>query len=89
MLALVVMILVALMGAALVGASTPGLFWLTLVAIAAMLGTGAVGVRMLGARAEEEAARGERRASLTLVTSGRGGAHRPAPRDGGEASRAA
>lgn len=89
MLGLVVALLVVCLGAAVAGVVIPGLFWLTVVALAGILGTGAVGVSMLRPREGDEASPAERRAELRSITPARTGPHSRASQDGGGASRAA
>lgn len=88
MLGLVVALLVVCLGAAVAGVVIPGLFWLTVVALAGILGTGAAGVSIFRPREEDDASRAERRAELRLITPTRTGPRSRAPQDGG-ASRAA
>ncbi|MGY1707410.1 STAS domain-containing protein [Geodermatophilus sp. SYSU D00697] len=88
MLTTVIALLVVSLGAAVVGTVVTGLFWLTLVGIAGVLGTGAVGVSRIGVPPEDDAPAVARRSHLRLVGTGRGAAHSGGTADG-ECRRAA
>ncbi len=75
--------------AAVVGTVVPGLFWLTLVSLAGLLLTGAVGVSTIPAPAEGGASPVGRRPRLSMVGSIDGPGDRGGSQDGGELSRAA
>jgi hypothetical protein len=89
MLGIVVTLLIVCLVALVVGAVTVGLFWLALVAIAGILGTGAVGVSLLGLRAEDGAPPAGRRAGLTVITPPQPASDGHAVHDGGEIGKAA
>jgi hypothetical protein len=89
MLGLVMALLLVCLGAAVAGAVVPGLFWLTLVALAGLLVTGAAGVSMIRPPAEGGAPPVERRAHLRVVSSAGGGRDRGGSQDGGELRSAA
>ncbi|MGY1780630.1 hypothetical protein [Geodermatophilus sp. SYSU D01036] len=73
MVATVLALLALFLGAALVGTLVTGLFWLTLVALAGILGTGAVGVSRVGVP-DDDAPANARRSHLRLVRTGYGAA---------------
>ncbi len=89
MLGLIIAVLVIFLGAAAVGTIVPGLFWLTVVAIAGVLVAGAVGVSMLRIRPEDDARPDVRRGQLTVVAAHRSPPQNHGSQDGGEVSRAA
>lgn len=88
MLALVSASLAAFTGAAVVGASVTGLFWLTVVAFAGLLLTGAMAVNMVVQRAEVDT--GARpTATVSDITAHRHARRRQGAHDGGALSKAA
>ena len=89
MLGIVVTLLIVCLVALVVGAVTVGLFWLTLVAIAGILGTGAAAVSMLGLRGEAGAPPADRRAGLSLITPPQPASDGRAVHDGGGIGKAA
>ena len=88
MLAVVIALLVICLGAAVAGAVVPGLFWLTVVSLAGLLLTGAVGVSMVPGPADAGSP-AARRPQLRVIGSADGGRHRAVSQAGGELSRAA
>ena len=89
MLVLVVALVLVWLGIAVVGTVVSGLFWLTLVAIAAILGTGAVGVSLHAARPVPERRPAVRHAKVRSITSAPGHPRGRSPQDDGELRRAA
>lgn len=89
MLGIVVMLLIACLVALVVGAVTVGLFWLAVVAIAGLLGTGAVAVSMLGPRAEDGAPPADRRTGMHPITPAQDVFDGHAVGDGGGVSKSA
>jgi uncharacterized membrane protein len=83
MLGLITVLLVVFLGAAAVGAVVTGLFWLTLIALALFLVTGAVGVSLHLQRADDSPSPVEHEAEVRPISS------RRRAQGGGEFSRAA
>lgn len=88
MLRVVVLILLACFGAAVVGAATTGTFALTLIALAGLLVVGAAAVSTFLPHQEEPTTPAERRTQLRLVTSTPEDPPRSHGQDGGELRRA-
>jgi hypothetical protein len=89
MVALVIALVLICLGAAVAGVLVAGLFWLTLVALAGLLVTGAAGVSMIRPPVEGGASPGELRPQLSVISSAVGARDRGASQDGGELRRAA
>lgn len=84
MLGFIIAVLVVSFGAATIGAVTSGLFWLTVIAMAALLLTGAVGLSLLPPVVEDDDALPvARKAEVLVIAAGRShGRGRPSRYDG-------
>ncbi len=89
MLGPVLALLLVFLGAAVAGVVVTGLFWLTMVALAGLLLTGATGVSMFRPPPEGSASLAERGARPSVITSYPGARDRGRPQDGGELEKAA
>ena len=88
MVGLVLALVVVCLVAAVAGAVVPGLFWLTLIALAGLLFTGAAGLALARPPKDDDASAAAPGAELRLISS-HPTPHDPACQDGGEARRAA
>ncbi len=89
MLGPVLALLLVFLGAAVAGAVVTGLFWLTMVALAGLLLTGATGLSMIRPPARDSASLAERRTRLSVITSDPRARDRGRSQDGGELRKAA
>ncbi len=89
MFGLVIALVLVWLGLAVVGTVVTGFFWLTLVAIAGILGTGAVGMSLRTARPLPDARPAGRPAEIRRITSAPGSPRRRAVQNSSEVKRAA